>query len=304
MAASEDAPMSEWGSPDTAHPQPCSGEHPEDFDVPPDAQEDAQLRAAARVDYVLDSTAIVPTPDETRERLNADDELLAALEKFRFTGPAWDLFADSLIRYSAATLDAWSQYGRVFQVLRDHGVRLMPPATQRERRRLAGEPTYRAELVRPAIAAALVKVQRALQAGTGWKPDGGMSLTTYFVGACVFAFANEFRKLRRRDQFLSTGHADFDPDELADDGFGTFLCATPYPDPETTAINNATIRNALHGMSELERAIVWGKVSGYTAAEIAELNPGTTKKAIEQRWARLKEKYEWIDRVTVTRRMS
>ncbi|PXX59801.1 hypothetical protein DFR70_111185 [Nocardia tenerifensis] len=300
MASSDDAPTSGCGSSNSGPSQPCSGEQSDDVADLADAQQDLQLQVAAQVDYVLDATTVV----ETRECSSADGELFAALEEFGFTGPTWDLFATALIRQGAAALIAWSYTGWIFKVLRDNDVRLAPPPTQKERHRLATEDAHRADLIRPAVASALVKVQRELQEGTGWKTDGGMSLTTYFVGACVLAFGNEFRKHRRRDRFFAAGHADCKPDELADDGFGKFLCVTPFPDPEATAINNAVIRDALHGMSTLERTIIWAKASGYTAAEIAELHPETTKKAIEQRWARLKEKHEWVDRLTVTRRKS
>lgn len=70
--------------------------------------------------------------------------------------------------------------------------------------------------------------ERALIGG-GWSPQGGASLKTYFVGRCVFAFPNFYRKWcteqdhRRRlsvlsvhtDDIVGVSSSDLDPAELA-----------------------------------------------------------------------------------------
>ncbi|MEV6281048.1 hypothetical protein [Nocardia sp. NPDC051832] len=267
------------------------------------------------MDWVLDGThpaepglgldlAVREVVSEDFERSAVDEELYLALHEHDFAGPAWDEFAETLIRHGASVLTGWSRSGWIFKALRDHGVRLTPPATQLERQRLGSEGRFRQELVRASVASALIKVQRELRAGSGWNPDRGRSLSSYFVGACVLALGNEFRKWRRRDHFRYPRDGDLDPFELADCGYGEFCLLAPFPDPEATAITNAMLREELSGLTELERAIVWAKVNGYTAAEIAELYPDITRKAIEYRWGRLKQEHQWVDRLSTTRRLS
>ncbi|WP_280445526.1 hypothetical protein [Nocardia brasiliensis] len=229
--------------------------------------------------------------------LTSDLELYLALAKFGFAGPAWDeVIAEPLTRHGAAVLTAWSRSGWIFKVLQDKDVRLTPPASDIERRRLAGDVGMQQELVRPAVAAALVKFQRELQSRSGWTPTGGLSMSAYFIGSCVFAFGNEFRKWRRRDRGLpSSGQQSIS--DLANFEFGDSW-SSMFTDPEAAAVASGMIRDAFSPLAPEDRIIVLAKAWGYTAIEIVELYPDLTKKAVEQRWARLKGKHAWINRLS------
>ncbi len=120
------------------------------------------LIVAAFVDCVLDhrligpdiepNTELVETVTEDLERSAADGELYLVLNAIGFSGPEWELFAETLVRHGASVLTGWSRNGWIFKALRDHNVRLTPPVRQNERRRLATEGDFRSELIRPAVA--------------------------------------------------------------------------------------------------------------------------------------------------------
>jgi hypothetical protein len=46
------------------------------------------------------------------------------------------------------------------------------------------------------VALALPRFREHALIGGGWRLDGGASLPTYFMGACLYIFPNEFRKRR------------------------------------------------------------------------------------------------------------
>jgi len=112
---------------------------------------------------------------------------------------------------------------------------------------------------------------RRCKSGNG--ADGGASLATYFIGTCIYAFADIYRRRIQeweRDlavkQALACGPLPDMPD-IADevtsrDAVVRFISAAP-PDPR--------LRRAIHLSSE-----------GFTHKEIAaELGDGTTPRAVE-----------------------
>lgn len=120
-------------------------------------------------------------------RKEADRQLYEKLAETRFGGPSWDLFATELARYAHGILMAWLVTGELFQQCRNKGRSLgLPPDDW------TGED--RAELANETVARALISFRDNALIGGGWRHEGGASLTTYFIGACIYEFPNVFRR--------------------------------------------------------------------------------------------------------------
>lgn len=117
------------------------------------------------------------------QRLEADRRIVELLRADGFTGPRYQRLVAGLMDYGLATFMKWNATGTIFIKSRQ-AHRPVPPAKitlqwDYEERRdvavdtvLAGEALFR---------------KHGLVAGR-WSPDGGASLTTYFVGAGILAF--------------------------------------------------------------------------------------------------------------------
>jgi DNA-directed RNA polymerase specialized sigma24 family protein len=121
------------------------------------------------------------------KRRKADRQLYETLTQARFGGVSWDLFATELARYAHAILMAWLVTGELFQQCHAKGRSLgLPPIdwTREDRVELANE----------TVARALNRFRDNALAGGGWSQEGGASLTTYFMGTCIYEFPNVFRR--------------------------------------------------------------------------------------------------------------
>jgi hypothetical protein len=131
---------------------------------------------------------------ESTDRKVADELLLKHLAKDGFKGPDYDRFQNELARYSISVLRAWMCSGAIFRLTARYGFGLEP--TGEELQALHRDSDLREELAGTTVACALRTFrQRALIEG-GWTGDGGACITTYFMGACLRAFPNEFRRHR------------------------------------------------------------------------------------------------------------
>ncbi|MFJ6484529.1 hypothetical protein ACIQK6_31020 [Streptomyces sp. NPDC091682] len=131
-------------------------------------------------------------------RTDADQQIFDILARDDFQGPRYDRFVDELVRYSIPVLRGWMYSGFIFTLLAKRGHALQPHDFEREL--LASDSDLREELAIMTIACALPRFrQRALIEG-GWTPVGGASISTYFIGACTYEFANEFRRWRKGEE--------------------------------------------------------------------------------------------------------
>ena len=132
--------------------------------------------------------------EESLRRRAADQRLRDELATHNFSGPQYQQFERELVRYGTSVLRAWMYTGYVFKLASSRGYCLRP--SEVELGALHRESDVREELANMTVAVALPKFrQRALIDG-GWRPDGGASLSTYFTGACLAVFPNEFRRWR------------------------------------------------------------------------------------------------------------
>jgi hypothetical protein len=133
--------------------------------------------------------AEVADREESLRRRMADRRLVAQLSREEFTGELYNQFTLELTRYGLSVMRAWLHTGHISVLLRQRGAG--QGLSEDERSRVLREPHLLDDLAYMTVAAALHNFKkRALQGGQ-WRDDGGAQLTTYFMGACILAFAGE-----------------------------------------------------------------------------------------------------------------
>lgn len=215
--------------------------------------------------------------DETRqmqenlERRAADQQLRDEMAKSNFTGKLYGRFEHELARYGMSVLRGWMHSGYVFHLTSARGFALHPSAAELEE--LHRDSDAREDLAIITVAVALTRFrERALVAG-GWRYEGGATLSTFFMGACLYVFPNEFRKRRvqRKKWLLQDGH---DPAVTA-----------PQQDhitnPAVLTLGSMRVHDDLQRLDTRTRAIVELTLDGYTQEEIVELLDETSIRAVE-----------------------
>jgi hypothetical protein len=215
---------------------------------------------------------------EARESLDrhlADRELVARLASRDFVGPGWDrVLAPELARYGVSVLTAWILTGMIFVRCQEKQLNLAPP-----HRPLAREEA--GDLARMTVAYALPAFRvRALVNG-GWRPDGGASLASWFVGSCVYAFPNLWRAWRSEQNRWDMAHAR---------ALEVGSTLPPASDPAIEVTARAQVLAVLAGMGEDDRTIAALAADGHTQQEIGEIL-GLSARAVEGRMRRIRRRY-------------
>jgi len=219
---------------------------------------------------------------ENLERQTADDRLRKEMTRQNFAGPLYRNFEHELARYAHSVLRGWMYTGYVFQLLAGRRFRLH--ASETELAELAADSDLREELATMTVALALPRFKERALVGGGWTYQGGASLPTYFMGACLYVFPNEFRRWRaqrlrwRRQDWNETVTRDPDHSQTTN--------------PAVLAAGNLRVADHLGQLSPREAAIVTMKMDGYTLEEIAETLGEASVRAVEgvlYRW-RTREK--------------
>ena len=193
---------------------------------------------------------------ESLERRQADVEIRNELARAGFRGPVWDRYAWELARYGYAVMMAWLQSGEIFSQCKVKGCSLGPPPlewTVDDRAGLASETV--------ALAVNSFK-QQALIEGR-WTPDGGATLKTYFIGGCVFAFPNLYRKwLTDRAALQQLISIERDIEDRSD---------LPR-DPSEMAVTRLHIQEGFNSIpDDRTKSAVLLQGMGYTYVEIGEI---------------------------------
>jgi DNA-directed RNA polymerase specialized sigma24 family protein len=212
-----------------------------------------------------------PDPDVDADRCAADKELVDHLATCGFAGPGYDRFAGELAKYAVAVLCGWMHSGYVFRLLAGRGFALGP--TERELEAFSRDADLRQELAVMVAAVALRRFRDRALVGGGWRADGGASLTTYFMGACLAVFPGEFRRHRaesgrwRAQDAADARHAARQFDAAAD--------------PADVVLGELRVREDLARMDSRTRAIVALRIDGYRQEEIAEMLGERSVRAVE-----------------------
>lgn len=215
---------------------------------------------------------------EVLQRRLQDQRLLQDLAENRFEGPRYRAFEEVLVRYAVSVMRGWLHSGHVFRLAKLRGYDLHP--SEPELTSLATVSDARDELAMMTVAVALPGFRVNALIKGGWKANLGASLTTYFMGACVFVFPNEFRKIRvqrsrwnKSDQALAR-----DRDEHVANYERAEWRST---EPASAVTGFAELESHLASVSPREAALVLGSLAGYTQAEMVEMFGEPSARAIE-----------------------
>ncbi|MHA6781069.1 hypothetical protein ACVGOW_08735 [Pseudonocardia saturnea] len=205
-----------------------------------------------------------------------DVELFLSVAEAGFSGPQLDLFVTALVHHCRPILNSWLYSGRIFKECAGEGRPL--EVTHLDREDLRTRRDDRAELTDETIAHALAAFLADARRGEGWSPDGGRSITSYFVTACVLRFPGVFRRWsgERRRQPVHR-HYGLDP---RDSGLDQHAPAHLAPDPADDVIGRHTTTREMQNMEPRMRAIVQGLVNGESHALIGA-RLGMTARAVE-----------------------
>ncbi|MFJ3791355.1 RNA polymerase sigma factor [Kitasatospora sp. NPDC090091] len=208
---------------------------------------------------------------ESIDRRMADQRIVELLSHDGFEGQRYERFVEELVRYGIAVLRAWMHSGYIFKLVGGRGFGLNPNELELEELHLNDD--LREELATMTVACALPRFRRRAFVEGGWRFEGGASITTYFMGACIYDFPNEFRKWRTSEEkyFRALGRQ-----------------KAFYEDPVRTVGTDEEVLSKLRVLLELEdiddprtKAAVAMVIDGYSQEEICEVLNARTVRAVE-----------------------
>jgi DNA-directed RNA polymerase specialized sigma24 family protein len=194
--------------------------------------------------------------------------LFAELAAAGFAGAMYDRVADRLASYGYQVLRAWIRTGDIFALCAKKRIRGLPASASWD----GWADDDIEDLVQDTVVHALSKFRRDALAGKGWRPDGGASLTTYFAGACMFAFATVYKNhhnTRRRHAQAVAAARQAQPAQV--------------PDVAEAVVDQAAAAEHLAAIADPRlRLAIQLAADGYGHAEISNLlADGTTPRAVE-----------------------
>ncbi|MFG3140640.1 RNA polymerase sigma factor [Streptomyces sp. NPDC048211] len=226
---------------------------------------------------------------EAEQQASADDTALAdedlavyeSLAAAEFGGVAWELFANTLAQYAHPIMTNWLYTGQIFAACTQRG-RPVRRRTERDAEALRTDRDERDGLVCEAIARGLRVFQKHALTQGGWRPDGGASLKTYFIGAVVGEFGGVFDRWaseRAREPACA-------PNGSAELGSQP----TPHTEsPESQTIGHDAVVNLLAQVrDDATRTALFLSISGYTMQEIGE-HLHMSAAAVSMRLSRLRK---------------
>ncbi|WP_406436583.1 hypothetical protein OHB14_61980 [Streptomyces sp. NBC_01613] len=217
---------------------------------------------------------------ESIERRLRDRQLVELLGQGGFAGFEYDRFVEELARYGISVLRGWMHSGYIFHLLAVRGFRLNPHELQLEN--LTDNSELREELASMTVACALPRFRQRALMGGGWRFEGGASITTYFIGACLYVFCNEWRKHcageKRHQRSLQQQKV------VYEDAASTL----GVPDD---ILGNLQVLEHLRGIQDPRtRAAIAMRFDGHSYEEIREMLGAPTVRAIEGMFYRQRRK--------------
>jgi DNA-directed RNA polymerase specialized sigma24 family protein len=194
-------------------------------------------------------------------RLEADALLRDALAAQGFTGPAYGMFEEELVKYGRAVMMGLLISGEIFARCRRRGIGLAGRSLS---------PQDREELAEETVARALPVFRRSALVEGGWRPERGADLRSYFAGALLPHFANAYREW-------------WSGQEKDADCYGDVPDGVPSPDlgPEQIVMLREEVRAGLATVdSGMTRAVLVLNEDGFDQDEIAEIL-GVTARSVE-----------------------
>jgi DNA-directed RNA polymerase specialized sigma24 family protein len=148
------------------------------------------------------------------------------------------------------------------------------------------DPDARSEIATTTIGRSLPKFRKQALVGGGWHYDGGASIPTYFMGAALSVFPNEFRRWRtQRIRWMRQDHCEYTANGLH--------CTAAIGDPAVVVLGSMRVADDLSRASPRERDIIKLTMAGYQQEEIVELLGETSVRAVQgvlHRWRNAQKK--------------
>jgi hypothetical protein len=215
---------------------------------------------------------------ESLARRAADQDLVHDLACGNFSGSRYQHFQDELGRYGLAVMRGWMYTGTVFRMAASRGYALHP--TDHELEVLHRDSEARSDIAIMAVGKALPRFRQQALVERGWNYEGGASIATYFIGATLFDFPNEFRRWRtQRNRWRRQDYGDYTVN-------GLHLQAAS-DDPAVLALGNIRVADDLNRITPRAREIIKLAMDGWHQTEIVELLGETSVRAVEgvlHRW--------------------
>lgn len=216
------------------------------------------------------------TKEDTGERLRrleGDKNLVVALRERNFDGAHYVYFTSVLAQYGVAVLRAWIRDGKIHQKIRDKGFGSLPPEPWLGA--LRDDPETAMELALETVAHALNAFRDKVLVPGRWKPEGGASLKTFFVGQCCMQFGNVYRVWHTqasRERFIDT------VEDVALDVFADFV-----EGQERKVLQQDLVQRTLGKIKDerARNAFYLKAIHGLTYQEIAR-KMGVTDKTLER----------------------
>ncbi|MFD7653960.1 hypothetical protein ACFV4N_08275 [Actinosynnema sp. NPDC059797] len=234
-------------------------------DLEPDA-DDVEAQAAA----------------ERLHRRLADQRQVELLREDGFAGPRYEWFATELVGYGVAVLHSWILRGTIYQRTAEWGRPVTCPDSLRENLHRSAD--SRQELIGEVVAHALRKFRQDALEGGEWSFDGGASLRTFFLNACVFAFPAVFRRWVRENEYrLQTAAYGL----AVESESGLLLACGTFQDPADAIatydwIHKEIAKAQRDQLQEALRAIIFDDADHRTIAKRLGIKVDAVKKMLQR----------------------
>ncbi|MFH9871618.1 RNA polymerase sigma factor [Streptomyces lydicus] len=224
------------------------------------------------------------------ERIRRDVERVADLAYHGFAGPTYRVFEDDLCRKSLPMLRGMLRSGKLPRLSQQkhqrRGIALY--VHDEDLRLLHNSAEARDEIAVEILLRALKSFRDNGLVGGGWNPwhagrHGACSLTTYFIGQCVWEFRRVYLRWRRARLHL----AEHEVAMRSSDALLRLLQTPSHlPGPEARVAGGA-LSDLINKRSAESRAVVLLAHEGYDDSQIAE-RLKTTAAAVRQHRYRLR----------------
>lgn len=235
-------------------------------------------------DSLAEEAADREDPQSRAARRRVDAVIVERLRPEGFQGDRYERLIGRLMEYSLAVLMKWNASGMIFKKSRQAG-RPVPA----EKITLAWDFEERRDVaIDTALEGAVLFREYGLVRGL-WRPDGGASLATYFVGAAILAFRPVYvRWYNAREQMRAAL-------EEAARGAGPGDLLAGIPDQRATDMHEAALFwdqfARLRIPDEQTRGGLYWYAQGFTQREAA-MKVGLSPRALEGRIRRLRRQID------------
>jgi hypothetical protein len=248
-------------------------------------QEDQELEELSTSGLLsLEHTLAGTMQDEARRSASraAEARIVDILRADNFQGPRYEKTTTRLMEYGWLTINKWTGSGEIFAQARRVGRPVPAHMTAPD-----WDSDARAEVATDTVVAGLdLFLEHGLIRGK-WNPNGGASLTTYFVGASIRSFRTVYIRWFRGMQL---GQAELNLPPTAPDGApgDRDIPDQRATDPFYAAATHDEIKRILPYITDTKvRRGLALRALGYTQQQAAA-EVGLTEKALEGRIGRLR----------------